>query len=35
MHGHGTFIMCNNEKYVGSFVEGKIHGEGCYYTGNG
>ncbi|EGR33380.1 hypothetical protein IMG5_054890, partial [Ichthyophthirius multifiliis] len=35
MHGQGTLIMFNNEKFVGQFLNGKVDGEGCYYMNNG
>jgi len=30
MHGLGTLILTNGEKFKGSFINGIIHGEGNY-----
>ena len=35
MHGHGTLLLSNNEKFIGQFENGKVQGEGAYYAANG
>jgi hypothetical protein len=34
MHGEGVIFLTNGEKFMGSFSEGVINGEGCYTTVN-
>jgi hypothetical protein len=31
LHGRGTYIFSNGDKYVGEFKEGKKHGRGIFY----
>lgn len=35
MHGHGTLVLYNHDKFMGKFQEGKVHGEATYYFANG
>lgn len=35
MHGLGTLILVNGEKYTGEFDEGMVHGEGEFTTLDG
>ena len=35
LHGLGTLILSNGEKFLGGFAGGKIHGEGTFYRLNG
>jgi hypothetical protein len=35
MHGLGTLVLSNGEKFLGSFAGGKVHGEGTFYRLNG
>ena len=35
MHGTGELIIINQEKYVGSFEDGMIDGQGEYHTQEG
>jgi hypothetical protein len=35
MHGLGTLILSNGEKFLGSFAGGKVHGEGTFYRLSG
>ena len=35
LHGLGTLILSNSEKFLGSFSGGKVHGEGTFYKKNG
>ena len=35
LNGLGTLILSNGEKFLGSFVAGKVHGEGTFYKKNG
>lgn len=35
LHGVGTLTLTNGEKFIGSFREGRVHGEGTYYTKTG
>ena len=35
MHGNGTLVYPNGEKYTGDFVDGKRHGRGRYEYQNG
>jgi len=32
MSGIGTIEFCNNQKYIGNFEDGKIHGLGTFYS---
>jgi len=32
MHGVGTLILTNNEKFVGEFEDGMVHGDGEFTT---
>ncbi|EGR32108.1 viral a-type inclusion repeat protein [Ichthyophthirius multifiliis] len=34
MHGQGTLIIYGNYKFIGTFVQGKIKGEGCLFKDN-
>lgn len=34
-HGMGDLLLSNEEKFVGKFEQGIIHGEGCFYRLNG
>jgi len=34
-HGLGTLILSNGEKFLGSFLAGKVHGEGTFYRLSG
>lgn len=33
--GLGTLLLSNGEKFLGSFINGKVHGEGTFYKLNG
>lgn len=33
--GMGDLMLSNEEKFVGKFVNGVVHGEGCFYRNNG
>lgn len=35
MHGLGTLILSNGEKFLGQFCGNKVHGEGTFYRSNG
>ncbi len=35
LHGRGTYIHANGEKYIGEFQDGKYHGRGTYTYANG
>lgn len=34
MHGIGTLVLSNGEKYMGEFEDGMVHGEGEFTTVN-
>jgi len=35
MHGQGTLVLANGEKFIGKFNKGKIHGDGIFHKSNG
>ena len=35
MHGLGTLVLSNGEKFLGSYSNGKVNGEGTFYRLNG